>query len=80
MKHSLSDLNAYLFDSLDRLTNDSLTGDELAQEIQRSKAVTATAGAIVENAKIILDASKFAKEYDIKVSDVLPAALPDGAE
>lgn len=45
-KHSLQDLNEYLFDELDALTNGDLQGEQLNAEIERSKAIVQVAGRI----------------------------------
>ncbi len=57
-KHSLTDLNEYLFDTLDSLTNSDLKGDELEAEIERSKAIVNVAGRIAGNAAIQIQAAK----------------------
>lgn len=63
MKNSLNDLSAYLFEQLDRLSNDDLTGEELEQEIERSKAINAVGRTIVDNAATVLRAAEFNAEY-----------------
>lgn len=60
MKNSLEDLNNYLFEQLERLTDDSLDVDE---EIKRSKAVATVAKNIVDNARLLLDAQMHKDEY-----------------
>lgn len=57
-KHSLMDLNEYLFDELDVLTNDNLKGEDLNAEIERSKAVVQVASRIASNAAIQIQAAK----------------------
>ena len=59
MKNKITDLNDYLYEQLDRLTNDELTGDKLTEEVKRAKAVTDTAKTIVHNSQLALSASKF---------------------
>lgn len=39
MKNTLSDLNNYLFEVLERLTDDDMTEEQMEREIARSKAV-----------------------------------------
>lgn len=43
MKNTLTDLNNYLFEALERLTDDDLTEEEMQKEITRSQAVTSVA-------------------------------------
>ena len=57
-KHSLMDLNEYLFNELDALTNDDLKGEDLNAEIERSKAVVQVASRIASNAAIQIQAAK----------------------
>ena len=63
MKNSLADLNEYLFGQLDRLSDDSLSGDQLQEEIERSEAITKTASMIVENAKTQIKAAEVLSDY-----------------
>lgn len=56
MKNTLMDLNNHLFAQIERLGDENLTGDELKQEIERTKAVTSVASQIVSNGRLALDA------------------------
>jgi len=58
MKNTLSDLNNYLFEQMERLNDDSLTDEQLQKEIVRSKAVTTVAQTIVNNATLALNTMK----------------------
>lgn len=60
---SLSGLNGILFEQLEALTNPDLKGEELREEINRSKAVSSIATNIVNGAKVELDTIKFGSEY-----------------
>lgn len=64
MKNTLSDLNNYLFEALERLTDDSLSGEELEKEITRSQAVTSVAETIIHNGELSLKAMRHAEEYN----------------
>ncbi|EOW9496651.1 hypothetical protein ACOCGS_001134 [Vibrio cholerae] len=56
MKNKLSDLNNHLFSQLERLSDEDLKGDDLKEEIERSKAVKAIAQEIISGVKLALDA------------------------
>lgn len=73
-RNKLTDLNNHLFEQLERLNDDDLTGDELKSEIERSKAVSNIAGKIIENASIGLEAEKLKVEYSRR-DIVLPEML-----
>lgn len=63
MKNTLTDLNNYLFESLERLMDDDLSPEDLDKEINRSRAVTDVAQAIIQSGELSLKASKFRTEY-----------------
>ncbi|MCH4414473.1 hypothetical protein [Staphylococcus haemolyticus] len=62
MKNTLNDLNNHLFEQLERLNDEDLKGDDLQQEIQRSKAVSSVAQNIINNGSLVLEAQKFRDE------------------
>lgn len=63
MKNTLSDLNNYLFEQLERLQDDTLDEQGLEREIQRSEAVQKVAKTIIENGTLALQAKKHLDEY-----------------
>jgi len=65
-KNKLLDLNNHLFEQLERLNDDDLKGDDLAEEIKRAKSVGFVASQIINNAKLALDAQKIIYEHMIK--------------
>lgn len=65
MKNNLSDLNSYLFESLDRITNDDLTAEQLDQEIKRAETVTKIGKTIIENGSLALQVKKHLDEYGV---------------
>ena len=46
-KNQLKDLNDHLFAQMERLGDESLTADQLKQEIDRGKAITSVANSII---------------------------------
>ncbi|SIO94686.1 hypothetical protein [Vibrio spartinae] len=63
MKNQLVDLNNHLFAQLERLSDESLSNEELKREIERSKAISSVSNQIVSNASLVLDGAKFKAEY-----------------
>lgn len=70
MKNKLSDLNNHLFEELERLNDEELTGDALMEEIKRSEAITDIAGKIIENGSLVLKAVHEQNEYGRTSNDV----------
>lgn len=63
MKNTLMDLNNHLFAELERLSDEDLAGEALDVEIKRASAVSKMGETIVDNARVVLAAQKFKKEY-----------------
>lgn len=63
MKNTLTDLNNYLFEAIERLNDDSLDPDELDKEIKRSEAVTNVANTIIANGEMAIRAQKVMYDY-----------------
>lgn len=66
MKNKLSDLNNHLFEELERLNDESLTGDELQMERERAKTMATVAQTIINNGELALKAAKHYEEYGNK--------------
>lgn len=72
MKNTLTDLNNYLFEQIERLNDDELSDDQLEKEIKRSEAVQKVARTIIENGQLALSAKKHMDEYGQGQSVELP--------
>lgn len=76
MKNTLTDLNNYLFEALEKLTDDGITDEEMQREITRANAVTSVAETIIHNGELALKAMKHVEEYgrgDKKLPPMLEA-------
>lgn len=65
MRNTLTDLNNYLFEALERLTDDELTEEQLQKEITRSEDVTSVAETIIHNGELSLKALRYVEEYGV---------------
>ena len=74
MKNKLVDLNEHLFESLERIGDQALSGEALAQEIARGKAISDLAGQAIGVAKVSLETLKAAREMGLRHAE-LPAQL-----
>lgn len=74
MKNTLLDLNNHLFAEIERLGDEELKGDALAEELQRASGISNIAKNIIENANVTLQAIKFMDDHmnaDLKVPKML---------
>jgi len=58
MKNKLTDLNDHLFTQLERLSDEDLSAEQLAIEIDRAKAVAGVADRVIHNAALVLKAKQ----------------------
>lgn len=75
MKNGLVDLNNHLFAQLERLGDESLSDEVLADEIKRGKAISDLGKVVVENAKLALEAEKFISEFGARPAPEMPEML-----
>lgn len=64
MNNTLTALNNYLFEQIERLNDDELSEIELDKEIRRSDSITKVARTIIENGELALKAKKHVDEYE----------------
>lgn len=72
MKNRLSDLNNHLFAQLERLSDDSLTPEQIEQEVKRADAIVQVSDQIVGNAELQLKAAKLFADHGASVLPHLP--------
>ncbi len=63
MKNKLSDLQNHLFAELERLGDEDITGEKLAEEINRANAIVRVSTQAINNARVVLDAQKHIDEF-----------------
>lgn len=74
MKNTLGDLNNHLFAQLERLGDEDLKGDDLAEEMTRAKTISDVATRIIANGNLVLQAQKLAEnrmDADAKLPKML---------
>ncbi|GAA0390307.1 hypothetical protein [Paenibacillus motobuensis] len=78
MKNTLGDLNNHLFAQLERLSDEDLNGEKLADEINRAKAVTNVASQIIANGSLVLEARRLADDR-MNADTKIPKMLEGGS-
>lgn len=74
MRNTLGELNNHLFAQLERLSDEDLTGEKLANEISRAKSVTSVASQIIANGSLVLEGRKLIDDR-MNANTVLPKML-----
>lgn len=77
-KNKLVDLNNHLFEELERLNDEELTGEALQEERERAKTIATVAQTIINNGELALKAQKHFDEYG--KADHIPDMLQIGDE
>lgn len=74
MKNTLTDLNNYLFEALERLQDDDLDESGLDRELKRCDATVKVADAIIHNGELALKTMQHMDEYGLsgKNADLAP--------
>jgi hypothetical protein len=73
MKNRLSDLNDHLFAQLERLSDESLTPEQIDQESKRGEAIIGVADQIIKGANLRIQAAKLLSEHGYDPTPHLPA-------
>jgi hypothetical protein len=79
MKNTLGDLNNHLFAQLERLNDEDIKGEDLKEEIERSKAVMGIAKNIIDTGSLVLQGQKFIGDR-MNADAKLPKMLEGGKE
>ena len=76
MRNSLADLNDYLFEQIERVNDDSLTGKKLDEQLKKSKAVVEIGKTIVQNANVVLRAAVASQVDLVKIPNTIVKEEP----
>ena len=74
MSNNLLDLNAKLFEQMDKLSKEDISSEELEKEIARSESMIKIANVIISNGDLALRAAKF-KDDMMNADNKLPKML-----
>jgi hypothetical protein len=72
MKNKLTDLNNHLFAQLERLGEEGLTSEQIADEVTRAEAITDVADQIIRNADLQLKAVTVLANHGDRFKPMLP--------
>lgn len=77
MKNTLSDLNNYLFEQLERLNDDELTDEQLENELKKADTMVKLSEKIIQNGELAFKTMKHMDEYGygIDKNHRIPAML-----
>ncbi|RKJ44369.1 hypothetical protein D7X98_12620 [bacterium 1XD8-76] len=82
MKNTLTDLNNYLFEQLERLNDDDLTGEQLDRELQKTDSIVKISEKIIENGELAFKTMKHLDEFgyhpDKSIRSVPPMLTTEG--
>ena len=63
MKNTLTDLNNYLFEQLERLNDDELTPEQMDREIKKTDSIVRISEKIIQNGELAFKTMKHMDEY-----------------
>ena len=75
MKNTLTALNNYLFEALEKINDDELTDDEFEKEAKKSEMKMKIAETIIKNANTQLNVMKHMDEYGYNAERKVPEML-----
>lgn len=83
MKNTLTDLNNYLFEQLERLNDDEMSGEDLERELQKTDSIVRISEKIIENGELAFKTMKHLDEYGYhpqRNTNAIPPMLSTGGE
>lgn len=73
MKNRLGDLNNHLFAQLERLSDEEISDEEIAREVQRADAMVKISDQIINGASTQLKAARLFADHGEQILPMLPA-------
>ncbi|CZT36253.1 hypothetical protein [Rhizobium sp. 9140] len=91
MKNRLIDLNNHLFSQLERLSDETLTSEQIETEVKRTDAIVDVSEQLIRNSELALKAATLVANHGDRFKPMLPTifraadtlegkAITDGAE
>ncbi len=80
MKNKLADLNNHLFAQLERLSDESLSAEQIEQESKRGEAIVAIADQIIRNADLTFKAATLVANHGDRFRPALAVLIAPAAE
>lgn len=78
MKNTLSDLNNYLFEQLERLNDDSLTEEQVERELRKTDSIVKVSEKIIETGELAFKTMQHMDQYGYNAGDrQIPPMLTD---
>lgn len=80
MKNKLSDLNNYLFEQLERINDDTLTPEQLEQELKKTDSIVKVSEKIIETGELAFKTMQHMDSYGYNGTRHVPAMLDVSGE
>ena len=80
MKNTLTDLNNYLFEQMERLTDDSLTEDQLELELKKTDGIIKVSETIIHNGELAFRVIQHADQHGYGTQKNMPKMLSTEGE
>lgn len=69
MKNTLTDLNNYLFEQLERLNDDEMTADQLERQLRKVDSIVKVSEKIIQNGELAFKTMQHMDQYGYRVKD-----------
>lgn len=80
MKNTLTDLNNYLFEQIERLNDDELSDEQLERELKKTDGIIKVSETIIRNGELAFKAIQHADQYGYGSQKTMPKMLSTEGE